>query len=202
MPVNNLTNEKPWSLKETVAPAEEPITTAEAKLHLRVDHGDEDAYIDKKVKQARQHFEEITRRALVNTTFELKLDAFPTEIRPPRSPLSSVSSITYVDTNGDTQTLSASVYSVDTDTEPGRISLAFNQSWPDIREQNNAVVVTFVAGYGAAATDVPAALVQPVEILMAHFYELRVPVVVGTIATKIPMHIESLIWIHRVLEAP
>ena len=116
MPVNNLTNEKPWSLTETVAPAEEPVTTAEAKLHLRVDHGDEDAYIDTLVATARQHIELVTRRAMVDTTFTLKMDAFPTEIRPPRSPLSSVSSITYVDTDGATQTLSASVYSVDTDT--------------------------------------------------------------------------------------
>ena len=202
MPLNNLTNGKPWSLTETVAPAEEPVTTAEAKVHLRVDHGDEDAYIDTLVATARQQIEAITRRALVNTTFELKLDAFPTEIRPPRSPLSSVSSITYVDTDGATQTLSASVYSVDTDTEPGRISLAFNQSWPDIRAQNNAVVITFVAGYGSAATDVPAALRETVKLLLAHYYEFRQPVIAGATAVKIPLHIESLIWIHRVLEAP
>ena len=116
MPVNNLTNEKPWSLTETVAPVAEPVTTAEAKLYMRVDHADEDAKIDTMVSAARQYIERVTRRALVNTTFELKLDAFPTEIRPPRSPLSSVSSITYVDTDGATQPLSASVYSVDTDT--------------------------------------------------------------------------------------
>ena len=202
MPVNNLTNEKPWSLTETVAPVAEPVTTAEAKLHLRVDHGDEDAYIDTLVATARQHIELVTRRAMVDTTFTLKMDAFPTEIRPPRSPLSSVSSITYVDTDGATQPLSASVYSVDTDTEPGRISLAFNQSGPDIREQNNAVVVTFVAGYGSAATDVPAALVTTVKMLAGHYYEFPVPVIAGATATKIPMNIESLIWIHRVLEAP
>lgn len=202
MPVNNLTSGQPWSLTETVAPAVEPMTTAEAKLHLRVDHADEDAYIDALVAAARMQFELITRRALVNTTFELKLDAFPTEIRPPRSPLSSVSSITYVDTDGATQTLATSVYSVDTDTEPGRISLAFNQSWPSIRQQNNAVTVTFVAGYGAAATNVPAAVVLPVKLLLAHYYEFRAPVIAGTTAVKIPLHIESLIGIHRVLEAP
>ena len=202
MPVNNLTNEMPWNLTETVAPSVEPITTVEAKLHLRVDHGDEDAYIDTLVAAARQYIELVTRRSLVNTTFTLKLDAYPTEIRPPRSPLSSVTSITYVDTDGNTQTEASSVYNVDTDTEPGRISLAFNQSWSDTREQNNAVVVTFVAGYGAAASNIPAALREVVKMLTAHYYEFRQPVISGTIATKIPMHIESLIWMHRVLEAP
>ena len=144
----------------------------------------------------------VTRRSLVNTTFTLKLDAYPTEIRPPRSPLSSVTSITYVDTDGNTQTEASSVYNVDTDTEPGRVSLAVNQSWSDTREQNNAVVVTFVAGYGAAASNVPAALREVVKMLTAHYYEFRQPVIAGAIATKIPMHIESLIWMHRVLEAP
>ena len=189
------------SLIVTVQPSVEPVTTAEAKLHLRVDHGDEDAYIDTLVAVARQYIELTTRRAMVNTTFELKLDAFPIEIRPPRSPLSSVTSISYVDTNGDTQTLSTSVYSVDTDTEPGRISLAFNKVWPNLRHQNDAVTVTFVAGYGSAATDVPSVLREAVKMLTAHYYEFRQPVISGTIATKIPMHIESLIWIHRVLEA-
>ena len=63
------------------------------------------------------------------------------------------------------------------------------------------VTVTFVAGYGSAATDVPSVLREAVKMLTAHYYEFRQPVISGTIATKIPMHIESLIWIHRVLEA-
>ncbi len=200
MPVNNLTNEQPWNLTETAAPALEPLTTAEAKLYMRVDHSEEDGQIDRMVTAARVHVEQFCRRALINTTYTLKLDAFPTEIRPPRSPLSSVTSITYVDTDGSAQTLGTSVYDVDTDTEPGRIFLKHNQSWPDARAINNAIIVTFVAGYGAAVTAIPETLRSAVSMLALHFYDLREPVVVGNTVTKVPMSVESLMWMNRVFD--
>ena len=201
MPVNNLTDNLPWNLTETVAPTVEPLSTAEAKTHLRVDHSEEDGLIDDYVEAARRQVELFTRRALVNTTFTLKLDAFPVEIRTPRSPLSSVTSITHIDCDGNSQTVASSVYDVDTDTEPGRIFLKFDQSWPDTRTINNAVTVTFVAGFGSAASSVPESLRSAVRLLAAHYYEQREPVVVGTITAKIPMSVESLLWMNRVLDA-
>ena len=201
MPVNNLTDNLPWNLTETVAPTVEPLSTADAKTHLRVDHSEEDGLIDDYVEAARRQVELFTRRALVNTTFTLKLDAFPVEIRTPRSPLSSVTSITHIDCDGNSQTVASSVYDVDTDTEPGRIFLKFDQSWPDTRTINNAVTVTFVAGFGSAASSVPESLRSAVRLLAAHYYEQREPVVVGTITAKIPMSVESLMWMNRVLDA-
>ena len=201
MPINNLTDNLPWNLTETVAPTVEPLSTADAKTHLRVDHSEEDGLIDDYVEAARRQVELFTRRALVNTTFTLKLDAFPVEIRTPRSPLSSVTSITHIDCDGNSQTVASSVYDVDTDTEPGRIFLKFDQSWPDTRTINNAVTVTFVAGFGSAASSVPESLRSAVRLLAAHYYEQREPVVVGTITAKIPMSVESLLWMNRVLDA-
>ena len=201
MPVNNLTDNLPWNLTETVAPTVEPLSTADAKTHLRVDHSEEDGLIDDYVEAARRQVELFTRRALVNTTFTLKLDAFPVEIRTPRSPLSSVTSITHIDCDGNSQTVASSVYDVDTDTEPGRIFLKFDQSWPDTRTINNAVTVTFVAGFGSAASSVPESLRSAVRLLAAHYYEQREPVVVGTITAKIPMSVESLLWMNRVIDA-
>ena len=201
MPVNNLTDNLPWNLTETVAPTVEPLSTADAKTHLRVDHSEEDGLIDDYVEAARRQVELFTRRALVNTTFTLKLDAFPVEIRTPRSPLSSVTSITHIDCDGNSQTVASSVYDVDTDTEPGRIFLKFDQSWPDTRTINNAVTVTFVAGFGSAASSVPESLRSAVRLLAAHYYEQREPVVVGTTTAKIPMSVESLLWMNRVIDA-
>lgn len=56
-------------IRQTVAPAEEPVTLAEAKAHLRVSGTDEDAYIDALVKAARGRAESLTRRQLITATY-------------------------------------------------------------------------------------------------------------------------------------
>lgn len=139
----------------TVEPTEEPIALAEAKVHCRVDHDDENDLITSLIVSARQWAENETRRRLVNTTLRLSMDCFPEVIRLPGGKVSSVTSITYTDTNGDSQTLSSSVYTLDSDSEPARIVQAYGQFWPAIRYVPNAVKATYVAGYGAAASNVP-----------------------------------------------
>src|SRR4030042_1283690 len=58
-------------------PAAEPLTNAEAMVHLKVDSQIEIPYIDNLIKDARETAERITRRALITQTWELYLDAFP-----------------------------------------------------------------------------------------------------------------------------
>ena len=201
--INNLTYGIHWNLTETVAPAAEPVSLAEAKIHLRQDFPDDDDLITTLIAAARQHVSMVTRRAFVNTTYTLKLDEYPTEIWIPVSPLSSVTSITYIDTNGNSQTEASSVYSVDTDTEPGRISQAFDQSWSDTRDQNNAITVTFVSGYGAAASDVPETFKASIKLLVGHWYQSReaVAVSIGGNIVEIPLALKMLLDGQRVLGA-
>lgn len=69
----------------------------------------------------------------------------------PCIPLLSVTSITYVDANGATQTLSPSNYSVNL--AEGKIYLAYNQTWPTLRYGwNDRITVRFVAGMAAPFT--------------------------------------------------
>ncbi len=145
-------------LTRTSNPANEPLSTAEAKSHLRVDTSDEDTYIASLVAAAREEAERVSWRALITQTWRLTLDRFPTgdaAIVVPRPPLQSVTSIQYVDENGDTQTVVSSAYDVDTNREPGRIVPAFGESWPSTRREAEAVTIVFVAGYGDDATDIP-----------------------------------------------
>lgn len=83
-----------------------------------------------------------------------------TAIRIPVPPLQSVTSLTYVDTDGNTQTLASSQYIVDTNSETGRITSAFSTPWPYTRSVINAVNITFVAGY-AYNTATPGTPVPP-----------------------------------------
>ncbi len=59
------------------APTEEPVSLAEAKLHLRVDYSNDDVLIGALITAARQHAENDTRRALVTQTWRQVLDQFP-----------------------------------------------------------------------------------------------------------------------------
>jgi len=135
------------SLKVTVNPFAEPISRDEIKIHLRVDSTADDELIDVLITAAREWCENYQNRSYVAQTFQLKMDSFPDVIELPRSPLISVSSIQYVDADGDTQTITASDYRVDSNSEPARITPAYDVSWPSVRAVTDAVTVTFIAGY-------------------------------------------------------
>lgn len=189
-----------YSLELITAPSAEPMTTAEAKSHLRVDLSDDDDLIDSIVKAAREKLEVDTGRALITQTFDLHLDVFPDDcvIKVPRPTLQSITSIKYLDPDGVEQTLDASKYRIDSKSTPARIIPAYGESWPSIRATTNAVVVRCIAGYGDASTDIPQDLIQAMKLLVGHYYENREDVITGTIATAIPQAYEWLKAPHKV----
>ena len=174
-------------LRQTVAPTVEPLSLAEAKAHLRVDIADDEDLISDLIKAAREAAEVATNRQFLAATWQLKLDSFPVadersmvvdcdgSIRLPRPPVTTASgvSITYIDSAGVSQTLATTVYKVDRATEPGRVYLAFNQSWPATRGQKEAVTVQYQAGYGTTATAVPRIARQLVRLMLGDLYENR-----------------------------
>jgi uncharacterized phiE125 gp8 family phage protein len=174
----------------TSQPAEEPVTLAEAKAHLRVDDTADDALVNALIVAARQQVEGWTNRALVTQDWELSSDSFPrfcdnqwifderaTECDTIRLPLGNLDEdtveITYVDVTGVTRTLAPSLYQIDAASEPARLIPAYASYWPIVRcPQLNAVTVAFTAGYGTAA-DVPQSIKQAILLLIGHLYENR-----------------------------
>lgn len=141
-----------WSIKCTVPPTSEPITVPEFSKHANIFINDDDEWALGAIKAARELAEKAQQRQLMTATWRLTLDQFPSwEIRLPFPPLQSVSSITYVDMAGTTQTLGTSLYQVSTASEPGCITPAYSQIWPTTRDQMDAVTITYVAGYTSAA---------------------------------------------------
>ncbi len=164
----------PLVSKLTVAASVPPITVAEAKSYMRVDISDDDALIGSLIDSATEYYETVTRRALITQTWTLKLNGFTScPIELTRAPVISVSSIKYQDEYDVEQTLSTDVYAVDTDSEPGRVFLKFNQSYPATLGEINAVTITYTAGYGAAATDVPEEYRSTIRLLVSGSYENR-----------------------------
>ena len=111
------------AISVVTVPPVEPFTLAVCKEWLKVDSDitADDVLIATLITAARQYVEKICNRALVITTFDLTVDQFPSgaTIVIPRSQLIAVTSIAYIDTDGASHTLAASVYDVDAKSTPG-----------------------------------------------------------------------------------
>ena len=190
------------ALKLITAPAAEPVSTSEAKSHLRVDTTADDTYIGTLITVARQNVESHLRRALISQTWEVVLDAFPAGvIRLPKPPLAWVTSIKYTDDEGNESTYSSANYVVDTDTEPGRVVLKSGQTWPAVTlAAANGVRVRYVAGYGAAGSNVPQAIRQAILLVIGSLYENREDVLVaqGVSIGVLPFGVVALLAPYRI----
>jgi len=183
------------------APTAEPVTLAEAKLHLRVDDNADDVLIGALITAARQHAEHDTRRALVTQTWKLVLDAFPESvITLDRAPVSAVVSVVYTDPDGVSQTLAPGGYQLDDITEPCRLVPAYGSSWPATRAQLNAVAVTYTCGYGAPEA-VPESIKRWMLLRIGALYENREEVLTGRAITLAPLpFVDALLAPYRLLE--
>ena len=186
------------ALTIVTAPAVEPLTAAECKSHSRIDTSADDTLLGTYIKAARIYAEEtLLGRQLITATWDWILDKFPSGLEPlypPRPPLQSVTSITYTDEDGDEQTWSSAEYTVDTDSEPGRIVPAYDEVYPTTRNVINAVTVRFKAGHGDAATDVPEPSRQLIRFIVALWHEYREPIVDGRAVHNVSRTIDSLRW--------
>jgi uncharacterized phiE125 gp8 family phage protein len=164
----------PWSLQRTVAPGV-VVTTQELKDHFRetlVD-ANNDTLIAAMGAAAEDALEGELARAFLTQTWVLKLYCFPCyEIRLPRPPLSTISSISYIDTAGSPITLAVDQYTADTSPEPGRILKPYGITWPATRAIDNAVTITYVCGHATAGA-VPAAVKMMIKLFAAEMYENR-----------------------------
>lgn len=171
-------------LKIITPPAELPVTMAVAKEHFRVDVSDDDTTIELYLNAAVDGAEQWLGRALIDQTWELTLDEFPTnELRIPKPPLIEVVSVIYDDGDGNAQTLNAANYTVDTANEPGWI-VPISTGWPTTFDGINAVRIQFRAGYldqsvSPAVHNVPKAISEAVLLAAIDFYDNRQRTIIG-----------------------
>ena len=102
----------PDSVTELTSSITEPVTTAYAKTHMRVDISDDDTLIANLVTAARERAEKYCNRSFVAHTFRADLVGFWDVMTLPFGPVQSITHIKYYDTDSPSalQTLSSSVY--------------------------------------------------------------------------------------------
>ena len=142
---------------------------AEAKAQLNIAASDDshDVELASKIAAARQEWERDTSKALITRTVEHRLPMWLDVIRLSVQPVIAISSIIYVDNNGDEQTLDAANYYLDIDEL--RFKTSFNK--PALEDRSEAVRITYTAGYGAASTDVPEIDKLAIKLSVANRFE-------------------------------
>jgi uncharacterized phiE125 gp8 family phage protein len=156
-------------------PATEPVTTAEAKLHCKVDHEEENALVDGYIGAARAQCEHILGRSIMPQTWELVLDSFPLDgdIELLNPTIISITSIKYIDANTGTEvTLAVNQYALDKDNEPGWVMPAAGVTWPATADVANAVRIRYQAGYADAAS-VPESIKSWIKLAVGVWYKNR-----------------------------
>lgn len=222
-----------YSLIKTVPAASEPITLADAKAYLRVDTSFDDTLIQSCIIAARQFVEDFTGLQLMPVTYQWQADMFPTvasqflrfyDIRLwdilqynnpliiylPRTPVSAINSISYIDPTGATQTLNPADPTqciVDLNSITPRLTPAVDGVWPDTQNQMAAVTINFTAGFsGGAPTFTPALNTIPgtcmaaMRQIVADLYRFREINIEGRLAQN-PLW-KSLLYSERIWQCP
>jgi uncharacterized phiE125 gp8 family phage protein len=171
-------------LNITTAPAVEPVVAADMYkwLHLATQgnpptHRDDDI-INVMLKSARVDAEALTGRTFISTIYEQWLSEWPdSQLELPRGPHSAVASIKYLDANLVEQTLATTVYGTilpaGATAMPGQIYLKSSQTWPSLGIHPYPIKISFTAGYGAAASNVPEGIKAYIRARAATMYESR-----------------------------
>lgn len=179
------------ALKQTMAPAIEPVTLADAKAFLRVDTDAEDAFITSLITTARLQVETALDLALIEQEWTLA-GVGPGKVAPLRlHPLAEVLSVMAIDDAGNASPVSADTVTTNLDVRPATVSVCPSPT------QAQTLTIAFRAGFGATAEDVPAPIRHALLMLIAHWFENREPVSFGQSASRIPDAVSDLLKPYR-----
>ena len=181
-------------------PAVEPVTLAEAKHFIRLEHDDDDDIIVALIAGSRIHVETQTRRALITQSWRLVRDVWPelgcVPVLP--VPLRTLDAARVYKSDGSTLAIDIAAFVVDKVAAPARLSFTRGAlAAPERRAAGIEIDVT--CGYGAAPEDVPEPLRQAIRLLVAHWYENRGLVAIGHEVAVLPQTAAALIAPYRVL---
>lgn len=165
----------------TVAATSAPVSIDEAKLRLRIDAADDADDVTLMIAGATGYVEKYCNTRLMTQTVAMKCDRFADLSYLPEAPVQSVSSVTYVDTDGNQQTLDSTVYEPRADGLDAAIVLKYGQQWP-VPQVGSRISVTAVVGY----VSVPDAIRNAILLLVGDAYANREPADLPAGARPVP----------------
>jgi uncharacterized phiE125 gp8 family phage protein len=163
-------------LIKTAQPTAEPVTLAEAQLHLRLDtfgsppsHPD-DALVQTLISAARENAEQYTGVTIAQASYQVKSPVVNEQISLQTYPVTSIASVTYQDADGTVQTVDPAVYVLDSFQRPARLVFKSDSPGYDI-------TVSFTAGYkdndSPNPYPCPAGVKAAILLMLGNLYENR-----------------------------
>ena len=147
------------------------VSLVEVKAWLKIDGTDDDTLLTSLIASATAECEAYAGLSFITRTRTVKLSYFSgKEIILPYGPVTSLTSIDYVDPDDASQTVDPGDYTVDIASGLARVRVT--ESWPYTSLGLSNVVVTYVAGYANAAA-VPEIIKTAIKKKIAVDYEKR-----------------------------
>ncbi len=159
----------------------EPLSLADAKTFLKIEHGVEDVLISSMITAARVQLETRLNRAFIRQMWAQYIDIVPYHqtVSLRVNPVSSLQDIAVIDEFGNYNIIDSSLYVFDIKADPAFVK--FTRALPNIAAEFSGIRFRFWAGYGPGVNDVPAPIRQAIMQLVAFWYENRGPIAGGEI---------------------
>lgn len=159
-----------WTHRRTSNPSGLPVSVAEVKSRLRMAACETafDDDIELQIYAAAEQLEKDSQRQILSATYEHSQDCFSDQIRLKMRPVTSVTSVTYLDTDGTSQTLDSADWRFDQSRQC--VLPAVGESFPSTISDPNAVTVTYSAGYGSDSGCLPRLIKQCIILAVAHWF--------------------------------
>lgn len=179
-------------------PATEPLSLADAKAFLRIDHDHDDAIISALIASARGQVEALTRSALMTQVWRLVLDAWPCEgrITPRFGPLRAVNAARVYDAAGHASSIDTGRFVVDA---ASGVIVSPGWSLPVPGRARAGIELDIAIGFGPTAADVPDVLRHAIRVLVAHWYDNRGLAAIGASVAMLPGSVSAMIANYRVV---
>jgi len=161
-----------WTLTRTSSPSGLAVSLDEAKKHLRVSGTSQDTEITLLIEASTEKLERDINRGILSATWQQSMSCFPSDsgmISLMMGMDTNVSSITYVDTDGVTQTLDSSLWSY---SQPrSGIFSEDADGWPEVSAETKSDKVTINFTCGVADSDcVPRMIKQAILLEVGRGY--------------------------------
>lgn len=168
-----------------------PVTLAEAKAHLRVDHGEDDALIEGAIAAATGHLDGyagILGRALIKQRWREYAVFWPASrsIALALAPVTAIISVVARDGDGVETTLDPGAYRLLSGASRPTVLIDLDTALPALDCAPDAVTITYDAGYGETPADVPAGLRSAILLMVGDLWRFTESAGVGAVSA-VPM---------------